>query len=57
MQELMVDTDRFRRMGQAARQFVESSSFEAAFLKMWAMYAKEHRHIEESAPAAGRVAG
>jgi len=38
MQTLITDDAKRRRMGQAARQYMENRSFEAAFDKTWEMF-------------------
>ena len=35
---LLSDPNRLKRMGTAARQYMESRSFESAFDKLWEMY-------------------
>ena len=35
---LLSDPSRLKRMGKAARQYMESRSFESAFDKLWEMY-------------------
>ena len=38
MRTLVVDSNRRRVMGQAARRYMEERSFDAAFRKMWDLY-------------------
>lgn len=43
MLTLMQDRERLRRMGMEARKFVETRSFDAAFLETWEIYGRELR--------------
>ena len=47
MQYLTGDPARVARMGKAARQYVESRSFEAAFLKTWEMFCDDPVNIKD----------
>jgi glycosyltransferase involved in cell wall biosynthesis len=56
MASLVDHPDRMRRMGMAARQYMEQRSFEAAFLQTWQMYHQDTQHTLGQASPASRLA-
>ncbi len=57
MRSLVCRPERIRRMGAAARAYMEERSFDAAFLKTWEMYAAAETRCKGSCPGAGACAG
>lgn len=56
MASLIDNPDRMRRMGKAARKYMEQRSFEAAFLQTWKMYYQDTFQTFAQAAVASKLA-
>ncbi|MGD9187474.1 MAG: glycosyltransferase [Desulfobacteraceae bacterium] len=56
MKSLIDNPDRMRRMGKAARHYMEQRSFEAAFLQTWKMYYQDTLQTSAKPAAASKMA-